>query len=343
MFRPMQLEDFRFNLPDELIAKFPISPRDHSKLLVVDRKTKTIEHRHFFDLPEYLKPKDLLVLNNTKVIPARLFGKNANGKNFEVFLLKSLGVEKLSWECLVRPGKKAKGGMTVFFEDGVQGYIQSTPRQIFEILFTVPPKTDFMTWLFKAGNSPLPPYLKRKAEPQDKTTYQTVYAKEAGSVAAPTAGLHFTENLLSILNKKGVETSEVTLHVGYGTFSPIRTENILDHKMHSEDYEVSEQTIGLLRRTKDNRGRIFAVGTTSLRTQESYPMMGPQSSTRIYITPGYQFQMIDGLITNFHLPESSLYVLVCALLGIEFCRHVYTEAIKNNYRFYSYGDAMLIL
>jgi S-adenosylmethionine:tRNA ribosyltransferase-isomerase len=339
----MQLEDFRFELPEELIAKFPATPRDSSRLLVVNRQTSQIEHFHFYDLPKFLNPGDLLVLNNTKVLPARLFGWDKDKRSFEIFLLKSLSSSKLIWECLVRPGKKVKSGIDLQFDQGGLGRVESTPNQVFQITFTLPKGTHVLDWLFQVGNSPLPPYIKRKAEADDKTTYQTVYAKNTGSVAAPTAGLHFTENLLANLHQKGVHTAEVTLHVGYGTFSPIRTENILDHQMHSEDYEIPDKTLQEIAAAKKEKKRVFAVGTTSLRTLESYPSVGVKGSTNIYITPGYQFKMVDGLITNFHLPESSLYVLVCSLLGIERCREVYREAIQKKYRFYSYGDAMLIL
>ena len=339
----MQLEDFRFELPEELIAKFPATPRDSSRLLVVNRQTSQIEHFHFYDLPKFLNPGDLLVLNNTKVLPARLFGWDKDKRNFEIFLLKSLSSSKLIWDCLVRPGKKVKSGIDLQFDQGGLGRVESTPNQVFQITFTLPKGTHVLDWLFEVGNSPLPPYIKRKAEADDKTTYQTVYAKNTGSVAAPTAGLHFTENLLTNLHQKGVHTAEVTLHVGYGTFSPIRTENILDHQMHSEDYEIPDKTLQEIAEAKKEKKRVFAVGTTSLRTLESYPSQGVKGSTNIYITPGYPFKMVDGLITNFHLPESSLYVLVCSLLGTERCREVYREAIQKKYRFYSYGDAMLIL
>ncbi len=339
----MKLSDFSFELPDELIAKFPAHPRDHSRMLVVDRTAKKIEHRQFFHLPEFLNTNDLLVLNNTKVLPARLFATDSAGKSFEVFLLKNLSPSYLSWECLVKPGKKVKTGITLSFPKDGTGTIVPSSNGVFTVSFKVPPHKNVLDWLFESGNSPLPPYIKRKADESDKTTYQTVYAKNTGSVAAPTAGLHFTEKLLTQLRHKLVQISEVTLHVGYGTFSPIRSENILDHKMHTEEYSIPNQTLELLSQTKKDGGRVFAVGTTSLRTLESYPTMGAQGSTDIYITPGYRFKVVDGLITNFHLPESSLYVLVCSLLGTDFCREVYQEAIKEKYRFYSYGDAMLIM
>jgi S-adenosylmethionine:tRNA ribosyltransferase-isomerase len=339
----MHLDDFRFELPEELIAKFPATPRDNSRLLVINRQSSQLQHCHFYDLPKFLNSEDLLVLNNTKVLPARLFGRDKENRSFEVFLLKSLSSSKLTWECLVRPGKKVKSGIELQFEQGGMGRIEPIPNQVFQITFSTTQHTNILDWLFEVGRSPLPPYIKREADAEDKTTYQTVYAKNTGSVAAPTAGLHFTENLLANLHQKGVHTAEVTLHVGYGTFSPIRTENILDHRMHSEDYEIPDKTLQEIAETKRAGKRIFAVGTTSLRTLESYPTMGAKSSTNIYITPGYQLKVADGLVTNFHLPESSLYVLVCSLLGIERCRKVYQEAIRHKYRFYSYGDAMLIL
>lgn len=339
----MRLEEFRFDLPDELIAKFPASPRDHSRLLVINRKNKSLQHHHFYDLPKFLTPSDLLVLNNTKVLPARLFGNDSHGKQFEVFLLKSSSESKLSWSCLIRPGKKVRDGIRLFFDNGARGDVRPICEQTFEITFSLEQNQNIMDWLFETGNSPLPPYIKRKADLNDKSTYQTVYAKNSGSVAAPTAGLHFTGDLIANLHRKGIETAEVTLHVGYGTFSPIRAENILDHKMHTEEYEIPQSALSKINLTKKSGGRVLAVGTTSLRTLESYPHLGHQGSTNIYITPGYELKMADGLITNFHLPESSLYVLVASLLGIDFCRAAYQEAINYKYRFYSYGDAMLIL
>jgi len=343
MFPSMRLEEFRFDLPDELIAKFPASPRDHSRLLVINRKNRSLQHHHFYDLPKFLLPSDLLVLNNTKVLPARLFGNDSNGKQFEVFLLKSSSESKLSWHCLVRPGKKVRDGIRLFFDNGGKGDVQPLCEQTFEITFSLEKNQNIMDWLFETGNSPLPPYIKRKADLNDKSTYQTVYAKNSGSVAAPTAGLHFTDNLIANLQSKGIETAEVTLHVGYGTFSPIRAENILEHKMHTEEYEIPQSVLTKINLAKKSGRRVVAVGTTSLRTLESYPDLGPRGSTNIYITPGYELKIANGLITNFHLPESSLYVLVASLLGIDFCRAVYQEAISHKYRFYSYGDAMLIL
>jgi len=339
----MKLSDFSFNLPEELIAKFAASPRDHSKLLVVYKETQRTDHLHFFDLPELLKPSDLLVVNNTKVLPARIFGKDAQNRVFEVFLLKSLNTSKTTWSCLVKPGKKVKSGIEISFPKEVRGFIRPSNDQLFEVNFTAPENQEVVDWIYEHGESPLPPYIKRKAETTDKATYQTVYAKNSGSVAAPTAGLHFTERLLEQLKTQGVETAEVTLHVGYGTFSPIRTENILDHKMHTEEYEIPKETTQKIEATQKRGNRIIAVGTTSLRTLESYPRFGASAATDIYITPGYELKMANSLITNFHLPESSLYVLVSSLLGLDFCREVYREAISKKYRFYSYGDAMIIL
>lgn len=339
----MNLENFSFNLPEELIAKFPASPRDHSRLLVVNREKKSIEHFYFYDLPTILNSSDLLVLNNTKVLPARLYGKDSKGRVFEVFLIKYTNAEKTNWRCLVKPGKKVKEGIELFFPQSVTGKITPIENEGFEVKFVTPKNLNPLSWIFEIGKSPLPPYIKREADSNDKTSYQTVYAKNTGSVAAPTAGLHFTEALLSNLKERGIETTEVTLHVGYGTFSPIRTSNILDHKMHSEDYEIPQETLQKIASKRNQKGRVIAVGTTSLRTLESYPDLGASGSTNIYITPGYQTRIADGLITNFHLPESSLYVLVASLLGLDFCRKVYQEAISQKYRFYSYGDAMIIL
>lgn len=337
----MQLSDFDYNLPEDLIATEPAQPRDHSRLLVVDRKTGELSHKHFYDLPEFLQHGDLLVLNNTKVFPARLFGKRTpEGREFEIVLLQRLSLSK--WTCLVRPGKKIKARTQIFFENG-NAHITRLEDLSFEIEFEESVAKDFFHWIERVGKMPLPPYIKRAAEEKDLSTYQTVFAEHVGSVAAPTAGLHFTQDLLKKIKAKGVEVREVTLHVGYGTFSPIQTDQIEDHKMHSEEYEVPADLPALIEKTKRDGKRVIPVGTTALRTLESFQTMGLKGSTNIFITPGYSWKVMDSLITNFHIPKSSLFVLVCAILGMDKAKEVYLSAVQNRYRFYSYGDAMLVL
>lgn len=340
----MRLSDFDFELPESQIATHPVSPRDHSRLLKIDRKSGTREHRRFDDIVEFLAPKDLLVLNNTKVIPARLLGHDDNGRKFEVFLLKRLGSAPPRWQCLVKPGKKIlpEGNRIHFAGNGV-GQVRRVAEREYQVTFPNQTEADFYPWLDKAGALPLPPYIKRLADSGDRQTYQTVYAKDAGSVAAPTAGLHFTPELLEKVRAKGVEIAEVTLHIGYGTFSPIRTEEVEKHEMHEEEYSVSAETFARIEATRKRGGRVIAVGTTAMRTLESIAKFGLRGSTNIYIFPGYQFQYVDGLITNFHLPKSSLLILVSAFLGLETTLECYREAVTKNYRFFSYGDAMAIL
>lgn len=337
----MQLADFDYFLPDELIAKEPINPRDHSRLLMVNRTTQEITHHHFYDLPSFLNKGDCLVRNTTRVIPARIPTKTATGQETEVFLLKKIHEKPGTWQCLIKPGKRVKGPLELFLKDGTSITASKNSQSDFEVF--IPPKADFWHWLETVGEPPLPPYLKRKARAEDTQRYQTVFSKESGSIAAPTAGLHFTEGLLNQLSLKGIQLADVLLHVGYGTFSPIRTEKIEDHQMHEEFYSISNETVSTLRKTRAAGHRVFALGTTSLRALESLPVLGQEGETRLYITPGYKFQEIDGLITNFHLPQSTLFILVCALLGTDLCKKVYQEAIERRYRFYSYGDAMLVV
>ena len=335
--------DFYYDLPEELIAQTPATPRDSSRLLVYDRVTKHTEHRIFKDILEYLKAGDVLVVNNTKVLPARLYAHTENGGAVEVLLLKRL--EKDKWEVLVKPGKKCKIGTHLTISDElsltVEGITDSGERIVNFHYDGV-----FEEILDRVGNMPLPPYIKKKLE--DKGRYQTVYAKTDGSAAAPTAGLHFTPELLKAVKDKGVEIAEVLLHVGLGTFRPVKEDIITDHKMHSEYYEVSEEAANIINKAKSKGRRIIAVGTTSVRTLESVAdgngLLKPcHGNTEIFIYPPYKFQCVDALITNFHLPESTLIMLVAAMTGREEILNLYNTAVAEKYRFFSFGDAMMIL
>ncbi len=318
----------------------PAEPRDHSRLLVFRRETGQISHHTFHELPSLLSPSDLLVLNNTRVISARLFATDAVGHSYEIFLLRKTP-EPLTWRCLVKPGRRVKGESEVIFADGMRALVK---RRLdgdgFEVKFETALADDFEAWLERNGKTPLPPYIKRPATAGDRERYQTVFAKDPGSIAAPTAGLHFTPELLS---KFQGQTTELTLHVGYGTFAPIQTENVGEHKMHSETYIVSNDLWETMSNTRAKGGRVIPVGTTSLRTLESLEPGRHSGSTSLFIRPGFSFRFTDGLITNFHLPQSSLFVLICALIGTQEAKACYQEAIEKGYRFYSYGDAMLIL
>lgn len=341
----MLKSEFYYDLPEELIAQTPIEPRNHSRLMKIDRKSGEIEHRHFYNLCDYLKKGDLLVMNDSRVLPARLYGiKEGTGACIEFLLLEQKG-DKL-WEILVRPGKKAKPGARFSFGDG---------RLKAEIIETVEGgnriakfecEGNFFTALEEVGQMPLPPYIKEKLK--DKERYQTVYSKELGSAAAPTAGLHFTKEMLAELENMGVKLAYVTLHVGLGTFRPVKEDNVLEHKMHSEHYHLPKETADLIKQTKAEGGRVIAVGTTSCRTLESVgtffdDMDEHEGYTDIFIYPGYEFKVIDGLITNFHLPESTLIMLVSAFLGYEKTMNAYKIAVDEKYRFFSFGDAMLIV
>lgn len=341
----MKLSDFNYILPEELIAQDPLEKRDNSRLMVLHRDTGAWEHKHFYDIIEYLNPGDCLVVNNTKVIPARLMGvKEDTGASIEVLLLKRK--EEKIWETLVKPGKKARIGARISFGDGlligeVVDIVEEGNRLIrFEY------EGIFEEILDKLGQMPLPPYITHRL--QDKNRYQTVYAKYDGSAAAPTAGLHFTEELLEKIQKRGIRIAKVTLHVGLGTFRPVKEENVLEHHMHSEFYMVDEAAADAINETKAAGGRIIAVGTTSTRTLETVAEPDghiPVKSgwTDIFIYPGYQFKAVDCLITNFHLPESTLIMLVSALADRETVLRAYEEAVREKYRFFSFGDAMLIL
>ncbi len=340
----MKLEEFDYELPEELIAQVPIEKRDESRLMVLDRENKTIEHKTFKDIINYLQPGDCLVRNNTKVIPARLYGKKDTGANVEFVLLKQ--IEGDIWETIVRPGNKLKPGTKVEFGGGL---LKAT---ILDILEGGTRKVEFQyegifnEILDKIGLMPLPPYIHESLKEKDR--YQTVYAKYDGSAAAPTAGLHFTPELLKKLEEKGVKIANVTLHVGIGTFRPVKEENIEDHEMHTEHFYIKQEDVDKINETKAQGGRIIAVGTTSCRVLETIAdaqtglVKEVEGDTGIYIYPGYKFKCVDALITNFHLPKSTLLMLVSALADREFVLEAYKQAVKEKYRFFSFGDAMFI-
>lgn len=348
----MRIDDFDYNLPEELIAQKPADKRDSSRLLVVHRENGNMEHKHFYDIIDYLKEGDCLVLNNSKVLPARLYGiKEGTGAKVEFLLTKR--IEGDTWETMVRPGKRLKPGNSVVFSESplfkahIRDYGENGTRIVdFEY------EGIFMERLEEIGSMPLPHYIERPSETEDKSRYQTVYCQEEGSVAAPTAGLHFTDELLEKAKAKGVELVYVTLHVGIGTFRPVKCENIEEHSMHFEEYEISEESAEAINRAKREGRRIISVGTTSTRTIESAASYDEDSgccqvksggdSTGIFIYPGYEFKIVDSLITNFHLPKSTLLMLISALYDREKILEVYEEAIKERYRFFSYGDAMFI-
>ncbi len=339
---PMRLSDFHFELPPELIAKYPVTPRDTSRLLTLSRSDGGTDHHVFHELPNLLKPNDLLVFNDTKVIPARLFAKTRYGGTIEVLLL-APSAQANQWSCLVRPGKKVRDGLTVMFGDESLGHITRAGDDFIIECDMLADAIGRFAWIEKNGVMPLPPYLNREAESSDTETYQTVYAKTHGSIAAPTAGLHFTEELLKTIKAAGVNSAFLTLHVGYGTFAPIATDEVDHHVMHNEFYEIPPTTLAQIETARALGGRVVAVGTTTLRALESYPQFGPRAGTQIFIKPGHAFSLVDGLITNFHLPESTLLILVSAFAGKERILSAYQEAVKRKYRFFSYGDAMLIL
>ncbi len=337
--------DFGYDLPEELIAQTPLEPRNSSRLLCLDRKNGSITHDRFYDLMAHLKKGDLLVMNDSRVIPARLYGEKVGSGGFIEFLLLEPKGDKV-WEILVRPGKRAKPGAEFIFGGGL---LKGTITDIVEggnRLARFECEGSIYEVLDKIGQMPLPPYITKKLE--DKERYQTVYSRESGSAAAPTAGLHFTEEQLAELRANGINTAFVTLHVGLGTFRPVKEDEILHHKMHSEHYSLSEETAELIRRTKAQGGRVIAVGTTSTRTLESIgtkygEIRACEGNTDIFIYPGYDFKVIDGLITNFHLPESTLIMLVSAFAGYHSTMNAYRTAVEEKYRFFSFGDAMLIL
>lgn len=375
----MHINDFDYNLPEELIAQFPADKRDHSRLMVVDRAAGSVEHRHFYDILDYLNEGDCLVLNNSRVLPARIFGvKAATGAKVEFLLIRRQNGD--IWETMVRPGKKIKKGDTILFGIDADRYIAecdhkggSTKSAVMEQLEAAAPlkakvldygddgtrivefsyQGIFLEVLEALGKMPLPPYIERDNVLEDKERYQTVYSKENGSVAAPTAGLHFTKELLAKARAKGVKTAYVTLHVGIGTFRPVKCDNIEEHQMHFEEYSIDEENAEIINSVIRAGGKIISVGTTSTRTVESaavfddelgkFVVPAKSGSTGIFIYPGYEFKIIDSLITNFHLPKSTLLMLISALYNREDILRVYDIAVREKYRFFSYGDAMLII
>lgn len=339
----MKVTEFEYELPEELIAQTPIEKRDESRLMVLNRKNNTIEHKTFKDIIDYLEPGDCLVRNNTKVIPARIYGKKETGANIEFLLLNN--IEGDIWETIVRPGNKLHIGTKVIFGDGLltAEILDTMPGGTRKVLFTY--KGIFNEILDKIGLMPLPPYIHEELKEKDR--YQTVYAKYEGSAAAPTAGLHFTDELLKKIEEKGVKIANVTLHVGIGTFRPVKEENIEEHDMHTEHYYIKKEDAEKINNARKNGGRIIAVGTTSCRVLESVAdengmVKEVEGDTSIFIYPGYKFKCIDSLITNFHLPESTLVMLVSALAGREYILDAYKEAVNQKYRFFSFGDAMYI-
>ncbi|MBR3249765.1 MAG: tRNA preQ1(34) S-adenosylmethionine ribosyltransferase-isomerase QueA [Clostridia bacterium] len=340
----MEVKDFYYDLPQELIAQTPIEKRDESRLMVLDRLKKNIEHKKFKDIIDYLQPGDCLVRNNTKVLPARLYGKKETGANIEFLLLNR--IEGDTWECIVRPGNKLHPGAKVQFGDGL------LKAEVLEVMEGGTRKVEFKyegifnEILDKIGLMPLPPYIHEELKEKDR--YQTVYAKYDGSAAAPTAGLHFTPELFEKIKEKGIEVANVTLHVGIGTFRPVKVDKIEDHHMHSEHFYIKQEDAEKINKAKKNGNRIISIGTTSTRVLETIAdenglVKEAEGDTQIFIYPGYKFKCIDGLITNFHLPESTLLMLVSALAGKDYVMSAYEEAVREKYRFFSFGDAMLII
>ena len=346
----VKLSDFDYELPQELIAQMPADKRQNSKMLVLDKTNNTIEHKHFFDIVDYIDENSILVLNNTKVLPARLYGKKDTGGKIEVFLLE--GVRGKIWNALIKPSKRVKPDTIIKISDELSvraiERLEEAGEWIVELIY----EGNLFDILHKVGNIPLPPYIERKIQAEklkqfDMERYQTVYAKDEGSVAAPTAGLHFTKEILDKLQAKGIEIAYVTLNVGLGTFRPVKCENVLDHKMHSETFEITQDAADKINKAKSEGKKLIAVGTTTVRTLETaYQKYGCikacHDHSELFIYPPYEFKVVDKLITNFHLPKSTLLMLVSALAGKEFIFKAYMEAIENKYRFFSYGDCMFI-
>ena len=339
----MKVSDFNYDLPEELIAQTPIEKRDESRLMILDRKEQTIEHKKFKDIIDYLEPGDCLVRNNTKVIPARIYGKKETGANVEFLLLNN--IEGDIWESIVRPGNKLHVGTKVIFGDGIlkAEILDIMPGGTRKVKFSY--KGIFNEILDKIGLMPLPPYIHEELKEKDR--YQTVYAKYEGSAAAPTAGLHFTPELLKKIEEKGIKIANVTLHVGIGTFRPVKEENVENHEMHTEHFYIKQEDVEKINETKKAGKRVIAVGTTSCRVLETIAdenglVKETEEDTKIFIYPGYKFKCLDGLITNFHLPQSTLLMLVSALAGKDYIMRAYEEAVKEKYRFFSFGDAMFI-
>lgn len=344
----LTLDDFNYNLPEELIAKYPTEKRDEAKMLVVDKITGDMVHKHFYDFIDYLNPDDVLILNNTKVIPARLLGKKETGANIEIFLTRYLGNN--DWQAIIRNSKRLKDGDIVTISDILKVLIKkkgeanndgNIPEHLVELIYSNGSMEEILN---KTGKIPLPPYIQREVEEKDKEDYQTVYAKVSGSVAAPTAGLHFTSEILEKIEKKGIKIAYVTLNVGLGTFLPVKTNDINNHKMHTESYFIPKETADII---NNKKGSLVAIGTTSLRCLEAnFKKYGKikegYDETDIFIYPPYDFKVVDKLLTNFHLPKSTLLMLVSAFSSREIILNAYNEAIKNNYRFFSYGDCTFL-
>ena len=347
----MLVSEFNYELPEELIAQMPADKRENSRMLVLNRENQSIEHKHFYDIVDYLDDNTLLVLNDTKVIPARLYGTKDTGAKIEVFLLEAKS-DSNKWSCLIRPSKRIKPDTIIKISDDLSVKALSRLEDDGEWLVELIYRGDLFEILHKIGNIPLPPYIERKLQTEeiknfDMERYQTVYAKDEGSVAAPTAGLHFTKEILKKLKNKGVEIAYVTLNVGLGTFRPVKCENILDHKMHSETFEITQKTADIINRAKANGKKLVAVGTTTVRTLETaFKKYGEikacHDHSELFIYPPYEFKVVDKLITNFHLPKSTLLMLVSALAGKDYIFRAYNEAVQNRYRFFSYGDCMFI-
>lgn len=346
----MLLSEYDYDLPEELIAQLPADKRENSRMLVLNRDRHSVSHKHFYDIVDLIEPNSLLVLNNTKVLPARLYGTKETGAKIEIFLLKQL--EGGNWEVLIKPSKRVKEGTLITVSDELTVEVLKSLEDAGEWLVKLIYEGNVLEVLHRNGNIPLPPYIERKLQTEDIKKldferYQTVYAKDEGSVAAPTAGLHFTEDILQRLKDKGVEIAYVTLNVGMGTFRPVKCENVLEHKMHSETFEITKEAADAINNAKAQGKKIIAVGTTTVRTLETaYQQFGKvcecHSASELFIYPPYEFKVIDNLITNFHLPKSTLLMLVSALAGKDFIFEAYKEAIENKYRFFSYGDCMLI-
>lgn len=346
----MLLSEYDYDLPEELIAQLPADKRENSRMLVLNRDKHSVSHKHFYDIVDLIEPDSLLVLNNTKVLPARLYGTKETGAKIEIFLLKQ--IEDDNWEVLIKPSKRVKEGTLITVSDELTVEVIKRLEDAGEWLVKLIYDGNVLEVLHRNGNIPLPPYIERKLQTEDIKKldferYQTVYAKDEGSVAAPTAGLHFTEDILQRLKDKGVEIAYVTLNVGMGTFRPVKCENVLEHKMHSETFEITKEAADAINNSKAQGKKIIAVGTTTVRTLETaFQQFGKvcecHSESELFIYPPYEFKVIDNLITNFHLPKSTLLMLVSALAGKEFIFEAYKEAIENKYRFFSYGDCMLI-
>ncbi|WP_136525203.1 tRNA preQ1(34) S-adenosylmethionine ribosyltransferase-isomerase QueA [Geomonas ferrireducens] len=340
----MRLSDFDYELPPELIAQHPASRRDASRLLTLDRASGAVAETTIASIAGEFRAGDLLILNDTRVIPARLKGQKETGGAVEVFLVRRLPGAAEIWSCLIKASRSPGKGTRILLPGGVNATVVSREDGEWQVLFEG--AADFMSWVEGAGSMPLPPYIKRQPEGEDLERYQTVFAREKGAVAAPTAGLHFTPELLDEIRSRGVQIAPLTLHVGLGTFMPVRVEELSEHTMHRERYRIPEETAAAIRRTKEAGGRVIALGTTSLRALEhaasSGELVAGEREADIFILPGYRFRVVDALITNFHLPKSTLFMLVCAFAGKETMLHAYGEAVKRRFRFFSYGDAMFI-